>query len=59
MSQIAVLTRANPSVRLNPTVYGNVPMKRIQLGGVFVKDLAIPKLTGPVRYRGTKRVGSM
>ncbi|MBP1974173.1 hypothetical protein J2Z47_002401 [Cohnella thailandensis] len=37
-----------------------MPMKRFQLGGVLVKSSPgglIPKLTGPARYRGTKRIG--
>lgn len=36
-------------------------MKRIQLGGVLVKNSPYglcPKLTGPARYRGTKRIES-
>lgn len=36
-----------------------MPVKRIQLGGVFVKNIPqgmLPKLTGPARYRGTKRI---
>ncbi|MBB6730702.1 hypothetical protein H7C18_07270 [Cohnella sp. CBP 2801] len=35
-------------------------MKRFQLGGVLVKSSPreglYPKLTGPARYRGTKRI---
>ncbi len=53
---LSVLTGAHPSDSLMPTAYLHVPMKRIQLGGVFVKNPVIPKLTGPARYRGTKRV---